>query len=133
VHDYLSPSHTPVPFAAPHVAPGMVTPGSGPTSLSSRPDSGYTLRDDGPQDHYDTGEEPLLQRGNSAGMGSMPMPGGPGVDANGDDTNIRYGHIPQRVPRRYKTIKKVEYVPISSRLRRTRSDISLSPGYSTAT
>jgi chitin synthase len=25
-----------------------------------------------------------------------------------EDSNIRYGRIPQRVPRRYKTIKKVE-------------------------
>jgi hypothetical protein len=80
----------------------MITPSSGPTSLSSRPDSGYTLHDDGPHDH-DTGEEPLLQHP------GMNMPGGPGVDEEpGNDTNIRYGHIPQRVPRRYKTIKKVE-------------------------
>ncbi|KAI0027761.1 glycosyltransferase family 2 protein [Vararia minispora EC-137] len=34
----------------------------------------------------------------------------PGADYPDDDaeTNIRYGRIPQRVPRRYKTIKKVE-------------------------
>jgi chitin synthase len=103
-YDYLSPSHTPAPFAAPNVAPGMITPSSGPTSFSSRPDSGYTLHDDGPQDH-DTIEEPLLQRP------GMNMPGGPGMGMDEDpaiDTNIRYGHIPQRVPRRYKTIKKVE-------------------------
>ncbi|EIW81631.1 glycosyltransferase family 2 protein [Coniophora puteana RWD-64-598 SS2] len=42
------------------------------------------------------------------------MPGGyddGGGEATGDDrseNNIRYGHIPQRVPRRYKTMKKVE-------------------------
>ncbi|KZV65081.1 glycosyltransferase family 2 protein [Peniophora sp. CONT] len=33
------------------------------------------------------------------------MPGGYNDE---EDTNIRYGRIPQRVPRRYKTIKKVE-------------------------
>jgi hypothetical protein len=43
----------------------------------------------------------------------MNMPGGqyhtprPDDDAN---NNIRYGHIPQRVPRRNKTLKRVEYV-----------------------
>ena len=38
------------------------------------------------------------------------MPSIPGqYDAEGDEeNNIRYGSIPQRVPRRYKTIKKVE-------------------------
>jgi chitin synthase len=38
------------------------------------------------------------------------MPGG--YDPAGDEgegvNNIRYGRIPQRVPRRYKTMKKVE-------------------------
>ena len=39
------------------------------------------------------------------------MPGGYDDAATPDDrseSNIRYGRIPQRVPRRYKTIKKVE-------------------------
>lgn len=48
------------------------------------------------------------------GMGAGGMPGGMGDGSSmygqEDDmeTNIRYGRIPQRVPRRYKTIKKVE-------------------------
>ncbi|KAG2068213.1 glycosyltransferase family 2 protein [Suillus decipiens] len=48
---------------------------------------------------------PLLQHN-----GRFPVAPG-GQEAIPDDrseTNIRYGHIPQRVPRRYKTIKKVE-------------------------
>jgi hypothetical protein len=36
------------------------------------------------------------------------MPGDYGVDEA--ENNIRYGKIPQRVPRRFKTIKKVECV-----------------------
>jgi chitin synthase len=36
---------------------------------------------------------------------SMPMPGG---YEDEETNNIRYGKIPQRVPRRYKTIKRVE-------------------------
>ncbi|KAG0696922.1 hypothetical protein DFH29DRAFT_948941 [Suillus ampliporus] len=42
---------------------------------------------------------------------SGPMPGSH-QEATSDDrseTNIRYGRIPQRVPRRLKTIKKVEF------------------------
>lgn len=31
-------------------------------------------------------------------------------DEEGPGSNIRYGRIPQRVPRRYKTIKRVELV-----------------------
>ena len=40
----------------------------------------------------------------------MPIPGGydPVKDEDMEESNIRYGRIPQRVPRRYKTIKKVE-------------------------
>lgn len=43
----------------------------------------------------------------------MPMPGGyePAMTEDDQtDSNIRYGRIPQRVPRRYKTIKRVECV-----------------------
>lgn len=55
----------------------------------------------------DAGDMPLLRRDNS-----MPRPPGAYDDTQDAqsiaDTNIRYGRIPQRVPRRYKTIKKVE-------------------------
>lgn len=47
---------------------------------------------------------PLLRRDPSQGSSyNMPVPGG-----YDEDVNIRYGRIPQRIPRRYKTIKKVE-------------------------
>ncbi|KIM52757.1 glycosyltransferase family 2 protein [Scleroderma citrinum Foug A] len=55
------------------------------------------------------GEFPLLQRENP--YRPVPMPGGYAEVASMDDqpeSNIRYGRIPQRVPRRYKTLKKVE-------------------------
>jgi chitin synthase len=73
--------------------------------------SGFDLHDDGPQpqaqEPFDGGDIPLLQRGNSGASASTPMPGG---YAENDEpgTNIRYGRIPQRVPRRLKTMKKVE-------------------------
>ncbi|KIO23871.1 glycosyltransferase family 2 protein [Tulasnella calospora MUT 4182] len=50
---------------------------------------------------------PLLRRRNSGGSVN---PGGfidPSEAPPGEETNIRYGRIPQRVPRRYKTMKKV--------------------------
>jgi chitin synthase len=67
--------------------------------------SKYGLHDD--PGELDTGDLPLLHR-NPSGM-AMPIPGG--YDATEDEqpeTNIRYGRIPQRVPRRNKTIKRVE-------------------------
>ncbi|KAI0698106.1 glycosyltransferase family 2 protein [Cytidiella melzeri] len=68
--------------------------------------SKYTLADE-PVDHFDAGDMPLLNR-NPSGM-AMPIPGGYDTEKEEDqDSNIRYGRIPQRVPRRYKTIKKVE-------------------------
>ncbi|KAF9448778.1 glycosyltransferase family 2 protein [Macrolepiota fuliginosa MF-IS2] len=59
---------------------------------------------------HDTGDIPLLRRDPSGGA-YAPMPGNYGNEDYNDDSpevNIRYGRIPQRVPRRYKTIKKVE-------------------------
>ena len=55
-------------------------------------------------------DEPLLNR---RGSRDSAMPGGfdpalLGGPIDDDASNIRYGRIPQRVPRRYKTIKKVE-------------------------
>ncbi|KAH9919163.1 glycosyltransferase family 2 protein [Epithele typhae] len=107
----------------PHTALSPRTPGSPPLhpdafnppmgevaapqpSLYSRNSAGFQLRDDGPDD-LDTGDIPLLSRPTGGGM---PMPGGMGdyEMVDGDENNIRYGSIPQRVPRRYKTIKKVE-------------------------
>lgn len=74
---------------------------------------------DADADLGDAGDMPLLRRDGSraSGMGggfraggsgmSMPMPV-PGAYEDAGESNIRYGRIPQRVPRRYKTIKKVE-------------------------
>ena len=76
------------------------------------------MHDDGAVDELgDTGDIPLLRRdgptGGSMGMGmgmGMPIPGeyDPVESDDRSESNIRYGRIPQRVPRRYKTIKKVE-------------------------
>ncbi|PPR04532.1 hypothetical protein CVT24_013128 [Panaeolus cyanescens] len=81
-----------------------------------RPQSSYNIDEHDEQDE-DTGDIPLLRRDASS---HVNMPGG-GVSFNDDgagagganddarsEVNIRYGRIPQRVPRRYKTIKKVE-------------------------
>jgi chitin synthase len=57
----------------------------------------------------DLGDMPLLQRNGS--YAPLPMPGSyaeASANEYRSETNIRYGRIPQRVPRRYKTIKKVE-------------------------
>ncbi|PCH40454.1 glycosyltransferase family 2 protein [Wolfiporia cocos MD-104 SS10] len=65
-------------------------------------------QDDGDLD--DTGDYPLLRRGISGGSSNLPISGDYAPVASDDrsESNIRYGRIPQRVPRRYKTIKKVE-------------------------
>jgi chitin synthase len=58
-------------------------------------------------DVQEAGDIPLLRRDGS--QGSMrAMPGAFDEPDERSETNIRYGRIPQRVPRRYKTIKKVE-------------------------
>ncbi|KIM36553.1 glycosyltransferase family 2 protein [Hebeloma cylindrosporum] len=58
---------------------------------------------------------PLLRRDPSSISSLRRVPGGYEDDGDGaatadnqSENNIRYGRIPQRVPRRYKTIKKVE-------------------------
>ncbi|KAF9524129.1 chitin synthase [Crepidotus variabilis] len=73
---------------------------------------GYDPYDD--HNDHDTGDIPLLRRETS---GSVHMPGdytddytinaNPNEDGY-DTSNVRYGRIPQRVPRRYKTLKKIE-------------------------
>lgn len=91
-----------IPFQAPGPPP-PITPVSPYTPR-------YDLHDDVDQDH-DTGDIPLLRRDPSQGSWqnvNMPMPGNYGDEDDGLDSNIRYGRIPQRVPRRYKTIKRVE-------------------------
>jgi hypothetical protein len=94
---------------------------------------GYEAHDDAEHDFQDTGDIPLLRRDEGARFGRaasllapmpVPMPGAyednesstnlmqyqQGEEDEGDNqgAHIRYGRIPQRVPRRYKTLKRVE-------------------------
>lgn len=83
----------------------------------------YELPDENAED---TGDIPLLRRDNSEGTSySMPPVLGGYTEATSDDrseSNIRYGRIPQRVPRRYKTIKKVECVDIAAQMQNMIAD-----------
>ncbi|KAJ7655763.1 chitin synthase N-terminal-domain-containing protein [Mycena polygramma] len=98
-HDYLA-----TPFQPPH-------PTSTPLSAAYARNA-YSLADDGPVEHGEDehGDMPLLRRDPSSHSGfNMPVPGDYiGEDDGSVNNNIRYGRIPQRVPRRYKTIKRVE-------------------------
>jgi chitin synthase len=66
----------------------------------------------------DMGDLPLLRAPSGRSQESLSM----GVNMPGrygtplDDNNIRYGRIPQRVPRRHKTLKRIECVSFLSRL-----------------
>ncbi|GLB45336.1 putative chitin synthase [Lyophyllum shimeji] len=108
----LSPPPPPPPPASLGVP--FQTPGPPPstTPLShGYARTAYELRDehDGAEnDHADTGDIPLLRRDPSQSSFvnvEMPIPGAYDED---ETSNIRYGRIPQRIPRRYKTLKKVE-------------------------
>ena len=111
VNDYLGATYNPYDDQPSH------TPGLRPQSQFGG--DSYNVRDDA----MDAGDLPLLQR-ESAYTGTTilgsyespytgtTIPGGyeevPDADDAQPETNIRYGRIPQRVPRRYKTLKKVE-------------------------
>jgi chitin synthase len=65
----------------------------------------------------DMGDLTLLRAPSGRSQESLSM----GVNMPGrygplDDSNIRYGRIPQRVPRRYKTLKRIECVSCLSHL-----------------
>ena len=82
-----------------------------PTRFSAPGPSTYNLGYD-ERDPF-TGDIPLLRpSASSSGISDPQIPGS--YDDEDDDaqdemsTNIRYGRIPQRVPRRYKTVKKFE-------------------------
>ncbi|KAJ7655402.1 chitin synthase-domain-containing protein [Mycena rosella] len=98
-HDYLA-----TPFQPPQ-------PSSTPLSAAYARNA-YSLADDGPVEHAEDehGDMPLLRRDPSSHSGfNMPVPGDYIPEEDGSiNNNIRYGRIPQRVPRRYKTIKRVE-------------------------
>ena len=133
--DYLGAHYHPDTGLSPPIHHTNSIPSlSPPPSISPRPYSGYELQDNGPvaaQD--DLGDIPLLRRGPSQMTMNLSMnppfspsgtpapdhmfPGGfvmsdgtgaQGYDDDEPENNIRYGRIPQRVPRRYKTTKKVE-------------------------
>lgn len=90
--------------------PPFQAPGP-PPSVSPMSSFQHNNRYDDYAEHdNDAGDMPLLRRDPSQGSFqwvNRPMPGEYREDG-GPDSNIRYGHIPQRVPRRYKTIKRVE-------------------------
>ncbi|KAG6882538.1 hypothetical protein C0992_009415, partial [Termitomyces sp. T32_za158] len=86
--------------------PPFLVPGPPPPPPSTTPLPYGTYRTPYAQDPSDI---PLLRRDASQHSFVHVDPD----DDNDDDesvNNIRYGRIPQRVPRRYKTIKKVECV-----------------------
>ncbi|KAG2124618.1 glycosyltransferase family 2 protein [Suillus clintonianus] len=96
------PSHQPsTDYLTPHAGYSL---SDNPQPTNTRPQSQFGL-DYEMVEHEDNdlGDMPLLRRN-----GAAPMPGGYQDTDDRSETNIRYGHIPQRVPRRYKTIKKVE-------------------------
>ncbi len=115
-----NPSPQPVNYPGVHYHPDAVSAQSSATRPLDIPQySGYQLADRSPiHTREDLGDMPLLQRGPSSysDQSATGAPGFPGGYAGGyepgmqddPDNNIRYGRIPQRVPRRYKTIKKVE-------------------------
>lgn len=117
-----NPSPHPVNYPGVHYHPDAGTPPTGPPAPLNVPQyPPYQLADRSPvlNTNDDLGDMPLLQRGPSGYSDDRATtPGFPGGFAGGFDptmgdepeSNIRYGRIPQRVPRRYRTIKKVECV-----------------------
>ena len=74
----------------------------------------------GDQDHDldDMNDLPLLRAPSARSQETLLSVNMPGQYANLDEesiNNIRYGRIPQRVPRRYKTLKRIECVFYLSR------------------
>ena len=78
------------------------------------PSQTYSLHDppydfNEPEDQ-DAGDIPLLRR--DGPPAPLPIPGESDEDGvipdDRSESNIRYGRIPQRVPRRYKTMKRVK-------------------------
>ncbi|KAF8073378.1 glycosyltransferase family 2 protein [Lyophyllum atratum] len=117
---YGRPSPSPHPLSPPPPPPAaslgypFQTPGPPPSTTplshgyARTPYDPHDDHDGADNEHTDTGDIPLLRRDpsqNSFVNVDMPIPGAFDED---DANNIRYGRIPQRIPRRYKTIKKVE-------------------------
>ncbi|KAF5374183.1 hypothetical protein D9615_008867 [Tricholomella constricta] len=113
---YGRPSPTPHPLSPPPLPTTLLTPfqTSGPPPSTTPLSHGYSrspydpLDEAAENDNIDTGDMPLLRREPSqSSYVNVEMPV-PGAYEDDDANNIRYGRIPQRIPRRYKTIKKVE-------------------------
>lgn len=77
-----------------------------PSSYTLAPGGSYDAPEQQDDFDTDTGDIPLLRRDNPPV--SVPGEYDPVAPDDKSESNIRYGRIPQRVPRRYKTIKKVE-------------------------
>jgi chitin synthase len=106
--------NTPSPVQHTYTNPAASVPSSlySPASNNLSPPDPFTTSLPGGLDETDI---PLLQRDSSTGSRSslgrqqMPQPTFPGAFDNDElESNIRYGRIPQRVQRRYKTVKKIE-------------------------
>ena len=120
------PSSTPDRYNTPATLPGqarVTTPHNDylnpAPATTTGPRVHYELND--PNDGPDGGDIPLLRRDGATAITpidgssmreSYAMPGGfdPSLLPESDENNMRYGRIPQRVPRRYKTKKRYECV-----------------------
>ena len=110
-----SPSPAVLPGLSPSPAAGLSYPPP-PRSPETRPASGASHSvpySPAPPSAYEPQEE---REGDD---GDMPLLARPGPkddvgrdEENVEESNVRYGRIPQRVPRRYKTLKRVEYVSL---------------------
>ena len=88
-----------------------------PPPLHNQPSTNTFQYDDADNELGDAGDLPLLRAPSGRSQESLnPMPGQyHPVPSEDDVNNIRYGRIPQRVPRRNKTIKRVECVFLLNR------------------
>jgi chitin synthase len=96
-------AHDPYGAPQPEYLNSQYTLQGHPTQSTPHLGQSYELHDDA---ENEIGDIPLLRRDRSQGS-IRPVPGAYD-DQDEPETNIRYGRIPQRVPRRYKTVKKVE-------------------------
>jgi chitin synthase len=129
-HPSLYDRHVPYGAPSPSAASDRYN-SPAPLPGQAKPQNDY-LNPSAPRVHYqdhdphdaDSGDVPLLRRDGPSAITlvdgssmreSYAMPGGFDptlIGPDGDDqSNIRYGRIPQRVPRRYKTKKRYECVP----------------------
>lgn len=101
------------PFVTPFPSYSLETrPASSAASMHYRP-SAPSMYEPHEEHELDDGDMPLLNHPSSQSKLSVPDRYDDGDDASSlgeSENNVRYGRIPQRVPRRYKTLKRVEYV-----------------------